>query len=54
MAGPIEKDGVVLRRKGTKFLWMRYRDLDSISRKQLVKAVANYFRFRLGRIRILP
>src|SRR5436853_7777469 len=34
MARPIEKDGVVFRREGTKFLWMRYRDKDGIYRRE--------------------
>jgi hypothetical protein len=34
MARPIEKDGVVFRRGGTKFLWMRYRDKDGIFRRE--------------------
>jgi site-specific recombinase XerD len=34
MARPIEKDGVVFRRNGTKFLWMRYRDKDGIYKRE--------------------
>ena len=34
MARPIEKDGVVFRREGTKFLWMRYRDKDGIYKRE--------------------
>ena len=34
MARPIEKDGVVFRREGTKFLWMRYRDKDGIFKRE--------------------
>jgi integrase len=34
MARPIEKDGVVFRRDGSKFLWMRYRDKDGIFRRE--------------------
>jgi hypothetical protein len=34
MARPIEKDGVVFRREGTKFLWMRYRDKAGIYRRE--------------------
>ena len=34
MARPVEKDGVVFRRDGTKFLWMRYRDKDGIFRRE--------------------
>jgi hypothetical protein len=34
MARPIEKDGVVFRREGAKFLWMRYRDKDGVYRRE--------------------
>lgn len=34
MARPVNKDGVVFRREGTKFLWMRYRDQHGIYRRE--------------------
>jgi integrase len=34
MGGPIEHDGGVFRRKGTKFLWMQYRERDGTRRRE--------------------
>ena len=34
MGRPIEHDGTVFRRKGTKFLWMRYRERDGTRRRE--------------------
>src|ERR1700722_5693371 len=34
MSRPIEHDGVVFRRKGTKFWWMYYRERDGTRRKE--------------------
>lgn len=34
MARPVKHDGVVYRREGTNFWWMRYRDWDGTLRKE--------------------
>jgi hypothetical protein len=34
MARPVKHDGVVYRRQGTNFWWMRYRDRDGTLRKE--------------------